>query len=75
MNIQDAKFKKKFAGEYKIEGTYQGMEVSITASRRDSGDFSWTSYVSGMYNDGDQGITLGYLKQLVNRAPECFFSL
>jgi|TARA_R100000479_G_scaffold106722_1_gene53503 hypothetical protein len=74
MNIQDAKFKKQFAGEYRIEGTFKGREVAIQASRQDNGEFSWTAYVDGFYVDGDRGWTLGYLKQIVRLSPQDFFT-
>jgi hypothetical protein len=74
MEIQEAKFKKQFAGEYRIEGTYKGREVAIEASRQDNGDFSFRTYVDGFYVDGDRGWTLTYLKQIVRLSPQDFFT-
>lgn len=74
MKIQDAKFKKEFAGEYRIEGTYNGTEVAIKATRQDNGTFAWTAYVDGYYVDGDRGWTLTYLKQIVRLSPQDFFA-
>jgi len=73
MNIQEAKFKKLFAGEYRIEGTYKGRDVAIEASRQENGRFGFSTYIDGVYVDGDRGWTLAYLKQIVRLSPQDFF--